>query len=136
MRTSMNRAGLAALAVCLGGFIWGCVPGNYEGGNLASYDKHVYVSRTWEPKTVMLKDNRTGEVLFSWEIPVGKQLVVQFSDERNTEEPATMRWEIMDARSHKRPRNEAVVPSRSARLLEWTVRDVPEYPPANGSAGG
>ena len=64
---------LASLALSAGCY--------YEGGPLRSIDRVTYVSTSWSPKTVTLIDTRTGESMWSVDIPVGQQLVIDFNAE-------------------------------------------------------
>ena len=126
---------LAALA--LAGLALAALPGCYyggwhEGGDHASNDKHVYLSTEWQPKTVKLLDTRNGEMMTSWEVPVGKQLCIQFFQTLNKDDPlypSIMKWEIMKAgRTGGTLSNSMPVPGQSARRLDVELRPVPEYP--------
>jgi hypothetical protein len=121
-------AGLALLALP------GCwYVGWHEGGDLGSNDKHVYISTAWQPKTVTLIDTRSGEKLASWDVPVGKQLAIQFFDAQNKDDavfPTIMRYDIMDAGREGGTLNSSMpAPGPDARRLDWELRPVPEYPP-------
>lgn len=104
-----------------------------EGGSGASIDEFVYVSRPHSPKTVSLLDTRTGETLWTTDVPVGKQLAVRFyKDEApdNTYTPDMMRWGIFEAGTRwGRKANEMLVPPSYARRLQMDVRAEPEFAP-------
>lgn len=118
-------AALSAAAVSAGCY--------YEGGALRSNDRFTYASTTWQPKTVTLVDTRTGETLWSVDIPVGRQLVIDFNAERRADNtqwlPDEALWDIMpDTRRHGALKNKMRVPPRTARRLDVTLRPVPEMP--------
>lgn len=105
----------------------------YEGGALRSNDRFTYASTSWQPKTVTIVDTRTGETLWSVDVPVGRQLVIDFNTERradNTEWlPDEALWDIMpDTRRHGALKNKMRVPPASARRVDVTLRPVPEMP--------
>jgi hypothetical protein len=131
-RTSSTFA-LAASAL-LGLAVGGCAyVGWHEGGDMQSNDKHVYVSTSWQPKTVTLLDTRSGEKVASWDIPVGKKLAMQFYDGKNQDDPmypTLLRYEIMPASQEGGTlHNSMPAPDRYSRRLDWELRPVPEYPP-------
>jgi hypothetical protein len=109
------------------------VPGYYEGGSRASNDLHVYVSRPHSPKTVSLVNTVSGETLWSVDIPVGKQLVVRFVDDR-LDDPinsSMMKWDLMEETTdHKNLTNQMPVPGRNYRRLDLELRPAPELPEA------
>ena len=93
---------------------------------------------TWEsteefPKTITVIDTRSGEHLFVMEIPVGKQLVVDFetgSGNDPVETPDLMRWEIFDIGTGWGALNNAMtVPNRWSRRLDVAIRPASEYAP-------
>lgn len=118
----------------------GCMrPAFYPGGQMASKDLFRYPSDVWLPQTVNLKDTRTGEVLWTMEVPVGQTLVIQFFRGENKDDPwrpDLMRWKV---EHHKKfvtqPRfaNQIPVPPAGSRLLVPEYRHAPEYP---AQAGG
>lgn len=138
MPTSVNTirrlSCISLLAASAAATISGCVYTGYrEGGNMVSNDRHVYVSRTWEPKTVSLVDSRSGETVWTYEVPVGEKLVVQFfkgKKDAAPQFPDIMRWGVVDDEATGGSlSNTIAVPGSDARRLEWTMRQVPEYPP-------
>lgn len=120
-----------------------CVNSGTEGGWLGSYDNFTYNSTSWQPKTVTLFDTRTGESLWSVDIPVGKSLNVGFKKGSGPNEfkPDEMVWEIRPApRLFGTRDNRVPVPPSTARRLEMTLRSAPEMPreemPGNPYAPG
>lgn len=114
---------------------WG-LPGHMEGGNRRSIDRHTYVSRPLEPKTINLIDTRTGETLWTYEIPVGRKLSIQFYQNRNDDPnfPDEMRWdEMAESEDLASLSNAMPVPPSSARKISWDIRPVPEYAQTPGS---
>lgn len=133
MRSRVPTIGVAAVA-CL---VAGCAgPGlayrsyHDEGGTGVSQDAFVYVSRAHEPKTVTLVDTRTGESLWTMDVPVGRKLVINFEPDKagNTPgRPDLMRWELMNESDLLgRLDNAMPVPVASARRLDMTLRVGPE----------
>ncbi|MDP6693271.1 MAG: hypothetical protein QF444_03010 [Phycisphaerales bacterium] len=93
---------------------------------------------TWEsteefPKTITVIDTRSGEKIFVMEIPVGKQLVIDFetgSGNDTVETPDLMRWEIFNVGTGWGALNNAMtVPNRWSRRLDVTIRPSSEYAP-------
>ncbi|MDP7008245.1 MAG: hypothetical protein QGI78_01595 [Phycisphaerales bacterium] len=93
---------------------------------------------TWEsteefPKTITIIDTRSGEEVFVMEIPVGKQLVVDFESDGGddpVETPDLMRWAIFPNGTGWGALNNAMtVPNRWSRRLDVTIRDSSEYAP-------
>jgi len=107
-----------------------------ETGRGVSLDAHTYISTTWSPKTVQLIDTRSGEVMWEYELAVGKQLTVRFYADKepdNAYTPDLMRWEVWDQpTSGGKLSNSMPVPPSTARRLEWFERDKPEMPPSEG----
>ena len=128
----MRRALLAAL---LAGStaITAC---HHEGGPLYSADRYTYISREWQPWTVTLVDTRTGESLWSVDVPVGQQLVVGFRKGTgpNQFKPDMMYWGLREAgRTYGESPNQLPVPPAAARRLEPTLRPTPELPGSPGA---
>jgi hypothetical protein len=71
----------ACLAVCAGCYA--------PGGSGFSTDTHSYVSTSWQPYTITLKDTRTGQNFWSIDVPVGKKLVVHFREGEGIKGSAT-----------------------------------------------
>lgn len=119
---------LAALTACTG-----------PGGSFYSDDRFTYVSNSWQPWTVSVIDTRTGETIWSVDVPVGQQLVVAFikgtgPNERN---PDMMQWGLVEAgRNAPSLPNLIPVPGRTARRIEPVMRPVPEMPSAEVNPNG
>ena len=96
-----------------------------------SWDRHNFVSTAHMPLTLTLVDTVTGDTVWSLDIPVGKQAVVDFE---HTEDwtagqspavpPNSMRWQVLDLDSavanleNKQPLNGNPV------LLKVSVREL------------
>jgi hypothetical protein len=128
---AMATIGAMALAGALMGVAGGCVaggaPGYYAGGNLATNDRFVYESTRDLPMTVRLRDQRSGEVIWSFDIPEGQQLVIDFDEADGYEQegpgPDTMRWASMPLGTHFGSLvNKIQVPTASDRMLEPMIR--------------
>lgn len=103
------------------------------GGVPASRDKFQYESHPLMPATVTIVDTRTGEAVWSMDVPVGQKLAIRFYDGREADDatptlPALMRWQVVDigdgAGSLK---NEVAVPMATARKVNYELREGPEY---------
>ncbi len=103
-----------------------------EGGTGISEDKHVYVSRAWQPWTVTLRDTRTGQAFWSIDVPVGKKLAMQFLEAHGTKSdftPDLMKWGLMDEFDpYTNLGNSLPVPPADVRRIEPTLRATPELP--------
>ncbi len=119
---------LLALAALLSG----CYSSFSPGGNSFSNNHFTYASDAWSPKSVELIDTRTGQTLWSVDVPVGKKITMKF--ERNlgqaeTSFPDRMTWVVQNLKSNSwRGKQEMIVPGRDARLVELSIRPAPEYP--------
>lgn len=121
-----GRIALAAVAVIALASIGGCY---YPGGPRYSADRHTFESHSWQPWTVKLTDTRTGEVVWSVDVPVGQQLVVGFKPGSGPNEykPDEIVWGIMEKGKRFGTRdNRQPCPPREARKLEATLRPTPE----------
>lgn len=128
---------LAVMGMALSGFIaiGGC--GYAPGGQGRSNDTFTYYSTPHEPKTLTLIDTRTGERLWSCEVPVGQQLVVRFRNLTWSENTGKdeMRWELMKLGTEWGQLNNSIAcPPASSRRLEMTVRAGPEFHPSSTNA--
>ena len=127
MPFTRSHALLAALtASCL------ALPGCYrEGGNLWSDDTHVYVSTSWQPKTIAIVDTRTEEVVWSIDVPVDQQLVISFDDGggKGQTTPDLMEFGVMDAGNWSGGLGQSVsVPDFDNRRIDMSLRAAPEMP--------
>jgi hypothetical protein len=123
-------------AVAIAASLAGCYS---PGGSGFSTDTHTYVSTSWQPTTVALRDTRTGQDIWSVDIPVGKQLVVHFRKNeamKNTPTPEIMEWEIMDAgEMFGELDNSIPVPGGTDKRLDPKLRPAPELPPGMTGSG-
>lgn len=101
-----------------------------EGGSGASIQEFTYVSYPHEPKNISVVDTRTQQVVFSMEIPVGQQLVVNFDDKSDNREKymsGTMRWALLKAGSrYGSLSNRTAVPPAHSRRVDMEIRPGPE----------
>jgi len=113
--------GLAGLAGC-----W------KPGGRGISSDAYTYISTSFEPKTVSVIDTRTGQTIWSYDVPVGRQLNFQFAKSDNPQSaayPDKIKWSEVDAgRLFGTLSNEQAVPGRDGRRIDLKIRPVPENP--------
>ena len=91
---------------------------------------YTYVSSEMQPVTVTLVDTRTEEPFFKMEIPVGKQLTLNFLEGKGddpVERPDRMVYAIMDAgTSTGRLTNQLTCPPRGSRRIDYALRSAPE----------
>ena len=103
------------------------------GGSMYSTDTFTYPSTTWEPLTLSLQDRRTGETIWTAEVPVGQEVVVRFFREKYPDNPTlpdAMRWDFKKlGKWYGMLNNVIAVPPADSRLLVTTFRPSPEYPP-------
>jgi hypothetical protein len=127
--TTCVLAGLMGAAAML----TGCA---YEGGVGYSLDQYTYVSTTWSPKTITIRDTRTAQDIWSMDVPVGQQLVIRFDDNASGDAyyPALMFWELQsDSTLYDPPSNKIMVPDMHARRVDWKERPAPEMPSAGST---
>jgi len=116
---------MAALA-CLGG----CY--SPAGGAFPrSGGSYTYRSTEFSPKSVKLVDIRTGETFFEIDVPVGKELSLDFvsgDGDDPVHTPDLMRYQIFDHYTQTgKLRNSMSVPNKYCRRIELNIRPVPEY---------
>lgn len=105
-----------------------------EGGSHISLDRQVWVSRAFSPITASVIDARTGEAIWSVDVPVGQKVVFDFRGPNSNPAndpvyPDIMDWNVMPEHSQTTPLSRSVpVPSRDARRIEMTLRKAPELP--------
>ncbi|MEO1583877.1 MAG: hypothetical protein AAFR96_04800 [Planctomycetota bacterium] len=120
--TALAAAALTALAGCYS-----------IGGVPASRDRFTYESHPLMPATVTIMDTRTGESVWSLDVPVGQKLVVRFYDDRTPDDAtptrtAMMRWRVVDLDDGAGSlNNEFAVPIATARKINFELREGPEY---------
>ena len=110
-----------------------------EGGAGGSYDTFTYVSYSDQPKTITLVDWRDSSVIWTYEVPVGRKLVVSFVKDRfeqSPNRPDLMRWgEMAESTNYGELRNEMAVPR--TRRVDVGLREAGESAPgAKGKAPG
>ena len=124
-RLAMIALGLAASATLLG-----C---HRPQGAFISYTgaSQTYYSYELQPKTVRVVDLRTNEVIFSMDIPPGKQLSLDFvtgDGDDPVYTPDLMRYEVFDmGTSIGKLHNTMTVPAAANRRIDVTLRQGPEY---------
>ena len=95
----------------------------------------TYWSTETAPKTVRVFDMRTNEVIFSIDIPAGKQLSLDFVAGKGDDpvySPDLMRWQIFDLETTTGTlKNSMTVPHWSSRRIEVAMRSGPEYTPTH-----
>ncbi len=128
------RAGKRTLAALIAGALGLALGGCYgPGGPGWSADQHTYESTSTMPWTVDLYDTRTGETFWTYEVPVGRQLVIRFLAGQGTDDaqtPDKMQWGEMDIGDRfGKLESSTPVPPAWARLLEPRLRPTPELPP-------
>jgi hypothetical protein len=101
-------------------------------GPYASLDQYAYQSLAMEPKTVVLRDVRTEQILYTWDIPVDQTLVLKFrkdQGERNRAMPDKLEWDLwpIDQTTGHR-RYYFFVPAADSRRVEMYIRNTPELP--------
>lgn len=123
------RTPTACLLVASLSLLAGCAGYYAPGGDGRSRDTFTYVSTSHMPQTITLVDTRTGESLWTTDVPVGQQLVVRFRNLKEGEAEGTdeMRWALMPAGTRNgRLTNSVQVPSAPYRRLDGTLREGPE----------
>jgi hypothetical protein len=103
-----------------------------QGGLMAATgSSQTYASYETQPKTVKIIDLRNGEVVFAMDIPVGKQLSVDFLDGEGADPvlaPDLMRYQVFDnGTTTGKLRSMLSVPSAHSRRIEVSLRPAPEY---------
>ncbi len=129
-RVLVACVGLAAAGVGLTG-CW------TEGGLAYSQDAYTYVSTEWLPQTVTLVDTRTGQAVWSQEVPVGKKLVMRFTsgEDLSNKSPDPLysdklEWDLWPAtKDFGSPSKSAWVPKVLCRRVDVKYRPVPEAEP-------
>jgi len=125
IRMTLSATGLSGILLLAGchGPSGAFMP--YTGGS------QTYTSTEMQPKNVRILDNRSGEVLFDIEIPVGKQLTLDFLSDRGDDpvySPDLMRWQLFDIGTRIGSlRNSMSVPAGNSRKIQVDLRPGPEY---------
>ncbi len=132
----MHRSIFSSITLGLGLTVAFTLGGCWSPGGTRGWspDSYTIESSSMIPQTWSLKDTRTGETLFSYDIPVGRQLVVKFHKNHTPEDaayPDLMKWDDWEIGTRfGSPEKELAVPPASARLIEVSVRKSPELPEA------
>ncbi len=125
----MRRPTLAIAVLAAPFILAGC---RTEGGMSYSADSYTFISRTWEPKTISVIDTRTGETVWTLDLPVGKQLNMKFMRGTGPNEyyPDEIQWRVVEAGRTSISSNTSRLPCppSDARRLEWVERATPEMP--------
>lgn len=113
-------------------FLAGCALHSPSGSLLSRPGgSHTYYSSELSPKTVTLTDLRTSDVLFSLDIPAGKQLTFDFIEGDGNDPvyaPDTMRWDLWDIGARFGfMQNSLSVPPAGSRHIAVSLRSGPEY---------
>ncbi|MFZ4573540.1 MAG: hypothetical protein ACOYN0_04035 [Phycisphaerales bacterium] len=125
----LRKALLASVCLALTA-LSGC---SWDAVGMGSADgRFNYTSTVHTPLTVTLQDSSNGDVLWTYEIPVGKTLAIRFLEGYDSAATGkdTMKWELFPARrTGSTLANSMPVPAASSRILKVYVRDHPEaYP--------
>jgi hypothetical protein len=124
-RLAMLALGLASVAALPACYSPGGAIMPYTGG------AYTYYSYEMKPKTVRVVDLRTNEVVFSMDIPPGKQLTMDFVTGKGDDPiytPDLMRYEVFDMGTKiGKLHNVMTVPSAANRRIDVTLREGPEY---------
>ena len=116
-----------AMAMCLAS----CTTYTPAGDGI-SHDAMTYPSTSLNPATLQLKDTRTGEVLWTYEVPPDRELVIRFYPGRNSvnpEMPDEMRWEEWEKdQRHGSLENKMPVPAKEYRRVDVTYRKAEPAP--------
>lgn len=124
---------VSALTAAL--FITGC---HRPQGAFMSYTggSNTYFSYETRPVTITIVDLRTGEEIFTMNVPPGKQLTFDFKDGEGDDPvytPDLMRYEVFDMGTQNgKLRNTLNVPPANARRIDVAYRSDYEYRTARG----
>ncbi|MBL8991376.1 MAG: hypothetical protein JNJ48_07330 [Phycisphaerae bacterium] len=131
------RATIAVL-LCAAAAAGGCWA---PGGPGYSGDQYCYESHSYQPWTVSIIDTRTGQTVFSMDVPVGRELVFKFYEERGDKVgvgerdpspiyPDMMKWDLWPkGQRYGEPQKTLSVPAAEHRRIDSKLRKVPELPP-------
>ena len=135
----MNVRAKVAMAAVVGMVLCAAGCGYKPGGNMHSDDEFTYYSEPHEPKSFSLIDTSTGQTIWSYELPVGRQLTIKFDDDYapdNALTPCRFHWgEFKIGTSWDKLENSMLVPGRTSRRFSWFIRSEPELPRASADAG-
>lgn len=131
MRT-LSRLCCGLLLGSMVAFTPACLAPWHPHGGPGSDDSFTYYSLPHQPQTVTLVDTRSGEKLWTCEIPVGQQLCMRFVNQSGQEAKGEdlMRWKLMPlGQDYGTLDNRFACPPRSCRRVDVTLRQGPEYVP-------
>ncbi len=101
------------------------------GGSMRSNDTFTFISNEEYPVTVTLVDVRSGEPIWTADVPVGKQLTFRFHEAQYKDNPANpdaMRWQFFDRPTNAGELNSIMpVPDKFSRRFDVSIRKTPEY---------
>jgi hypothetical protein len=129
-RPSLTTVLCAAATLAASFSIAGCYTpaGGYYPRSGAGY---TYISTEARPVTITVYDTRTAEPFFKMEIPVGKQLTMNFLDGKGDDpvlRPDRLVWSLWDAGTMTgRLTNQLTCPPAAARRIAYDIRTTPEY---------
>ncbi|MHC4975021.1 MAG: hypothetical protein ACYTF7_00265 [Planctomycetota bacterium] len=131
----IRTTSLGLLLLGATGTLAGCLKANSfqpsSNWYLAARGLSTYESTSWMPQTVTIVDARSGEAIWSVDVPVGQQVTIDFNEGGGTDDyyPDTMRWGFFRAGTGKGPLPYRMeVPPAGARVIEPTLRPAPEWP--------
>lgn len=91
----------------------------------------TYWSTESRPTTITILDTRTMEPFFTVEIPVGKELVLNFKEgegDNEVQTPDLMLYEVFElGKTTGTLHNSMSIPDRFSRRIDVTYRPAPEY---------
>ncbi|MGH7130475.1 MAG: hypothetical protein ACREJO_00810 [Phycisphaerales bacterium] len=127
----LGLCGLLAVGLTAGG-CWS------PGGRLASFDQFLFESTSFDPTTITIVDSRTGQAVWSYDVPVDKALAINFIEDvrpETTEYPDNMEWGVWPRLAtgnlyERQSLDQPVVhvPSAAYRRIDKKQRPAPELP--------
>ena len=131
----IRRIMITVIALATALFITGCH--RPQGAFMPSTgDSNTYFSYETRPVTITILDLRTGEEIFSMNVPPGKQLTFDFVEDEGDDPvytPDIMRYQVFDMGTETgKLRNTLSVPPANARRIDVTYREDYEYRTARG----
>ena len=126
----MTIRSLALAAIATTFCLTGC---HRPHGALLSYagGSYTYYSYETAPKTIRVLDLRSDDVVFTMDVPAGKQLTIQFLEGKGDDPvytPDAMQYEVMEMGTTTGSlANMMSVPGAGNRRIEVMLRQGPEY---------
>jgi len=120
------------VGLAMSSLLGGCgVPWYQPGDQLYPGSTHIWTSEEHRPSTVTLFDTRTGDAIWSMEIPPGQWLATKFVDGGGDDDvlrPDRLDYHLFAAGTRMgKLRSGMSVPNAESRRWELTVRDGIEY---------